>query len=229
MGANNIEKLLRDIERECEYTWRSTGRRTLRPEVMDAMAKVPRDEFVPLGMKPFAFDNNALPIGEGQTISQPFIVALMTDLLDLEPGHRVLEVGTGSGYQAAILSLLVDQVFSIEIIPELAKLAAVRLARLGYNNVRVESGDGYRGWPQHAPFDGIIVTAAASHIPSPLIEQLRPGAKLVLPVGMPFMHQELMLVRKDSRGNPHTQSVLDVAFVPLTGRHQRPEEGKAHD
>ena len=160
-----------------------------------------------------------MPIGYGQTISQPYIVALMTDLLNPEPGHVILEVGTGSGYQAAILSLLVKQVYSTDIVEPLATEARERLQRLGYANVEVRAGDGYHGWVEHAPFDGIVVTAAAPSIPGPLIDQLRPGGRLVIPVGLPYQFQELMLVEKSEDNKVHTKDILGVAFVPLTGKH----------
>ncbi len=219
--AAKIEKMVRTIEQECEYTWRSTGRRTLQPAVLAAMARVARHEFVPTAMKPFAYDNNALPIGAEQTISQPFIVALMTDLLEPQSDHAILEIGTGSGYQSAVLAGLVKKVFSIEIIPHLADQARRRLTEMGYVNVTVLQGDGYRGLPEQAPFDGIIVTAAASHIPAPLKDQLKPGGHLVIPVGLPYSHQELMRVSKDPHGQISTRSLLDVAFVPLTGDEGR--------
>ncbi|WP_432823531.1 protein-L-isoaspartate(D-aspartate) O-methyltransferase [Trichloromonas sp.] len=216
MRPDRIEQMLRTIEQECHFTGNATGRSSLRPVVMEAMASVPRDDFVPSELKHRAFDNGALPIGEGQTISQPFIVALMTDLLEPQPDHTILEIGTGCGYQAAVLSCLVKQVISIEIIPHLANLAAERLQRLGYRNVQVMSGDGYQGLPEQAPFDGIIVTAAASHVPAPLFKQLKPGGNLVIPVGLPYMHQELLVVSKDRSGQRHTRSALPVIFVPLT-------------
>lgn len=215
-----IEEMLRTIEAECALSAGYTGIRAFRPEVMAAMAKVPRDEFVPPEMKPHAFANNALPIGEGQTISQPFIVALMTELLGPEPDKVILEVGTGSGYQAAVLAGLVRRVYSLDILPDLAQQAEKRLHRLGYDNVEVRAGDGYRGWPKKAPFDGIIVTAAATHVPPPLTEQLRPGGRLVIPVGLPYMPQELLLIEKDASGQCHTRDVLGVAFVPLTGSRE---------
>lgn len=216
-----IEEMLRTIKAECSLTIGHTGIRAFRPEVLAAMAKVPRDEFVPSDMRSHAFDNCALPIGDGQTISQPFIVALMTDLLNPEKDDVILEVGTGSGYQAAVLATLVRQVYSLEIIPDLADQAAELLRRLSYANVKVRAADGYRGWSEHAPFDGIIVTAAATHVPPSLTEQLRPGGRLVIPVGLPYRHQELMVVEKDANGRPHTRAVLSVAFVPLTGMGER--------
>ncbi|MGE0080110.1 MAG: protein-L-isoaspartate(D-aspartate) O-methyltransferase [Thiohalomonadaceae bacterium] len=207
--------MLRDIETEARLAAGYTGRETLDARVLAAMAEVPRDRFVPAHLRHAAYDNAPLPIGEGQTISQPFMVALMTDLLSLGPDAVVLEIGTGSGYQAAVLSRLVRQVYSIERIPQLATDAAARLAELGYANVEVRQGDGYGGWPEHAPYDGIIVTAAAQHMPPPLLEQLKPGGRLVIPVGEPYFGQELLLLSKDEAGNVSTRHVLPVAFVPL--------------
>lgn len=197
-----------------------TGRAELSDRVMEAMATVPRHEFVGLEMKPRAYLNTALPITHGQTISQPFIVALMTDFLDPQPDHVVLEVGTGSGYQAAVLSGLVKHIYSIEIIEGLTESAGEVLGRLGYDNVTLRTGDGYLGWPEHAPFDGIIVTAAADDIPPPLVEQLKPGGRLIIPVESSGGHQELILVEKGENGTATQRSVLPVRFVPLTGDHQ---------
>ena len=209
--------MLRDIQREVKATRGLIGKDALDPTVMAAMRSVPRAEFVPPNVRALACDNGPLSIGYGQTISQPYIVALMTDLLSPRPDAVVLEVGTGSGYQAAVLSKLVTYVYSTEIIPKLGEQAAIRLKRLGYNNVQVRVGDGYYGWPQRAPFDGIMVTAAVSHVPSPLIQQLNPGARLVVPIGLPYMRQELMVVEKDAKGVVRTRAILGVAFVPLTG------------
>ena len=189
------------------------------PKVLMAMEKVPRHEFVPGGLKRMAYANRPLPIGHGQTISQPYIVAVMTDLLGVESGDRVLEVGTGSGYQAAILSPLVGEVYTIEIIEPLATQAKERLAKLGYANVTVRQGDGYYGWQNKAPFDAIVVTAAASHVPPPLIAQLKPGGRMVIPVGTRFLVQALLLVLKDEEGTVTTRQLLPVRFVPLTGGH----------
>lgn len=213
----DIQEMLRTINAETKMTQGVTGRKALRPEVMDAMARVPRHQFVPDDLRPHAYGNGPLPIGNGQTISQPFIVALMTDLLCPEPDHVMLEVGAGSGYQAAVLSLLVAKLYTIEIIPSLAGQAADRLHDLGFDNVEVRQGDGYQGWPEHAPFDGIIVTAAASHVPKPLQEQLRPGGRLVIPVGLPHSAQELVVMEKKRDGSFISRDILSVAFVPFTG------------
>lgn len=207
--------MIADIESEVAFTRRQIGRNELAPEVMAAMQKIPREEFVPDDLRKYAFDNGPLPIGHGQTISQPYIVALMTDLLQPAPEHYVLEVGTGSGYQAAILSQLVKKVYTIELIKELGEAAAERLHRLHYHNVKTRIGNGYLGWPEHAPYDSIIVTAAASHIPPALIKQLKSGGRMVIPVGLPYMHQELMLIEKDEVDDTHVKDILGVAFVPL--------------
>lgn len=211
------ENMLREIRQDVEYTCSLTGRDALSEEVMAAMEQVPRHEFVVPDCLERAYANRPLPIGEGQTISQPFIVALMTDLLEPEKGDLVLEVGTGSGYQAAVLSRLVSRVYSLEILHSLSRRAESTLARLGYDNIECRCGNGYFGWPEKAPFDGILVTAAAPNIPQPLVDQLKPGARLVIPVGLPGMHQELMLLEKDQAGRTRTRDVLDVIFVPLTG------------
>ena len=191
------------------------GQDAFDPTVLDVMGRLPRHEFVREWQRDAAYDNRPLPIGYGQTISQPFIVALMTDLLDLEPQDVALEVGTGSGYQAAVLAHLVAEVCTIEIIPRLGRAAAKSLERLGYNNVRVKVGDGYYGWPACGPFDAVVVTAAASHIPPPLIEQLKPGGRMVIPVGGPFLVQQLMLVERAMDGRITTRQILPVRFVPL--------------
>jgi len=194
-----------------------TGLAALGTPVLEALGTVPREHFVLPSLQHMAYDNTALPIAEGQTISQPLIVALMTEMLEPQSQDVVLEVGTGSGYQAAVLSRLGRAVYSVEIIPELAASAARVLSRLGYDNVTVRAGDGYAGWPEHAPFDGIIVTAAADEIPPPLLEQLRPGGRLVIPVGPRTGHQELLVVEVDEQGGIARRSVLPVRFVPLTG------------
>ena len=190
---------------------------TIDPAVLDAMRQIPRDAFVPEDVRAFAYEDTPLPIGYSQTISQPFIVALMTDLLDVGPGDSVLEIGTGSGYQAAVLSPLVDQVYSIEIVPELGERAAGTLEEQGFGNIVTRVGDGYYGWPEAAPFDGIVVTAAAGQIPPPLVEQLEPGGRMIIPIGTPFSAQMLMLVEKQEDGSVTTRQILPVQFVPFTG------------
>ncbi|MBI2956589.1 MAG: protein-L-isoaspartate(D-aspartate) O-methyltransferase [Acidobacteria bacterium] len=188
------------------------------PRVIEAIRAIPRHEFVPPGLREQAYDDNPLPIGHGQTISQPYIVAMMTELVEPKPGDRVLEVGTGSGYQAAVLSPLVKEVYTIEIIEPLGVAARVRLDRLGYRNVEVRIGDGYYGWPDKAPFDAIIVTAWATHVPPPLIAQLKPGGRMIIPVGSFAFHQNLVVVHKgkDNR-DLRMDSVMPVRFVPLLG------------
>ena len=211
----DMQQMLAEINSEVGYTRHLIGKASLDRRVMEAMARVPRDEFVPAEMKKSAFDNGPLPIGRGQTISQPYIVALMTDLLAAESDQSVLEIGTGSGYQTAVLSLLYWQVYSMELIPELSKTATHRLARLGYTNIQLCCGNGYQGWPEHAPYHGILVTAAAPYIPEALREQLAPGGRLVIPVGLSRMSQQLLLVTKDALGRIQTRDILSVAFVPL--------------
>ena len=183
--------------------------------VLAAMNTVPRHEFVPERYRGQAYEDHPLPIGHGQTISQPYIVALMTELLKLEPEDRVFELGTGSGYQAAVASRVAKSVYTVEIYRELAEPARDRLKSLGFNNVHARHGDGYFGWPEKAPFDGIIVTAAADHIPPPLIEQLKRGGRLIIPLGSPFSIQQLVLVTKDLEGNVSEHPIIAVRFVPL--------------
>jgi protein-L-isoaspartate(D-aspartate) O-methyltransferase len=209
--------LLEQIAEEMRATARWTGSAQLSQRVAAALAKVRRAAFVPAGSAQAAYANRPLPIGHGQTISQPFIVALMTELLDLKPDGNVLEVGTGSGYQAAVLAELARDVCSIEVIPELARAAAAALAQQGYGNVVLRTGDGGLGWPERAPFDAIIVTAAAPNIPPALIEQLRSGGVMVIPVGPRHGDQELVLLSKNAAGEVTQRNVLPVAFVPLTG------------
>ena len=212
-------QMLRDIRWEVELTRDAHGKDALDARVLEAMARVPRQVFVPEDLRHRAFDNGPLPIGRGQTISQPFIVALMTDLLQVEPDDVVLEVGTGSGYQAAVLSRLARRVYSLEIIPELAASAARRLAAEGCGNVEVRCADGYAGLPKHAPYDGIIVTAAAPWVPPALLAQLKPGARLVIPVGPPGGYQTLRQLEKRADGSVADRVVLGVSFVPLIGAH----------
>lgn len=189
--------------------------------VLDAIGAVPRHEFVPPRNRRFAYQNRPLPIGYGQTISQPFIVAEMTRLLELKPEHRVLEIGTGSGYQAAVLTLFTPHVYSIEIIPQLLQSASDLFDRLGYDVIETKQGDGFYGWPEHAPFDAIIVTAAAGQIPPPLVQQLKPGGRMVIPVGGAFAVQQLMLVTKDEDGTVRSRSLMPVRFVPLVQQEDR--------
>jgi protein-L-isoaspartate(D-aspartate) O-methyltransferase len=217
MLNRQTQGMIDDIEREVRLTSEMIGRNRLAAKVMSAMASTPRDKFIPKTQLEFAYNNGPLYIGCGQTISQPYIVALMTDLLLLEDDHVVLEIGTGSGYQAAILSQLCKQVYSIEYVPELAELARLRLQKLGYNNIETKTGNGYDGWPEHAPYDGIIVTAAATRIPEPLLEQLKPGGRMVIPIGEQYFHQELILLEKDEDGNIERKDILSVAFVPFQG------------
>jgi protein-L-isoaspartate(D-aspartate) O-methyltransferase len=210
-------KMVELIERDVHMTRNYIDKTALNPKVMAAMATVPRHAFVPPAGRRYAYENRPLPIGHGQTISQPYIVALMTDLLEVPPGSRVLEVGTGSGYQAAILAELVEKVYTIEIIEPLAMQAKERFRQLGTENVHTRLGDGYYGWPEHAPFAAIVVTAAASHVPPPLIRQLAPGGRMVIPVGGRFMTQQLLLITKANDGQISTRQILPVRFVPLTG------------
>ena len=186
--------------------------------VLQALKNVPRHLFVSNDLQSLAYTDRPLPIGYGQTISQPYIVALMTELLNLKAGDKVLEIGTGSGYQAAILSEITKEVYTVEIIEELGKSAKKRLKDLGYKSIKCKIGDGYYGWKKYAPFDRIMVTAAATHIPPSLIRQLKKGGKMCIPVGNPFLTQNLILIEKDKEGNLKTRNILPVRFVPLTGR-----------
>jgi len=217
--AQQRERLLDEIKTDFAMTGVETGKPELSMAVHQSMAKVPRHEFVPGEQRGHAYRNRPLAIGYGQTVSQPYIVALMTELLEVNTGDTVLEIGTGSGYQAAILAELVDHVYTIEIIQELGEQARDRLQGLGYDNVTARVGDGYYGWQEHAPFEAIMVTAAASHIPPPLVRQLKPGGKMIIPVGSRFMTQYLVMVEKDTNGTVVTRQVLPVHFVPLTGGH----------
>jgi len=217
--AEERAAMVRAVAADAARTVEWTGKERLSPRVMEAMGRVPRHLFVPPELEELAYENRPLPIGYGQTISQPYIVALMTDLLEPQPGDIAFELGTGSSYQAAVLAELVAEVYTVEIVPPLATSAAGRLAALGHDNVTVRTGDGYYGWPEHAPFDLIVVTAAASHVPPPLIAQLRPGGRMVIPVGSPFLTQHLLLVEKGLDGALTSRQVLPVIFVPLTGGH----------
>jgi len=206
----------RTPEREKMVAQQIEGRGVRDKAVLLAMRRVPRHLFVPPDMQSMAYDDRPLPIGMGQTISQPYIVAYMTEQLGLKPDDRVLEVGTGSGYQAAVAAEIVREVCTVEIIPELGRPAAERLAAMGYTNILTRTSDGYNGWKEHAPYDAIIVTAAASHVPPPLLQQLRPGGRIVIPVGSTPWTQDLVLVRKAPDGRATTQILIGVAFVPLT-------------
>jgi protein-L-isoaspartate(D-aspartate) O-methyltransferase len=213
----DVQGMLSDIQAEANYACRMTGMDHLNDHVLAAMSRVPRQRFVNKSFRSHAFDNSPLPIGKGQTISQPFIVALMTDLIAPQRGDKILEVGTGSGYQTAVLAELVDHLYSIEIIPELAKKSRRRLEKAGYTNISIQVGDGYYGWPDMAPFDAIMVTAAVEHIPQPLIDQLAPGGRLVLPVGERRYSQDLILLKKDLDGATNMTRLLPVSFVSLSG------------
>jgi len=217
--AAQRQALMDDIAAVARDTAAETGRRAFDPRVMAVLGAVPRHRFVPPDQVHAAYRNRPLPIGYGQTISQPYIVALMTDLMNVQPDHVVLEIGTGSGYQAAILAELAQTVCTIEIVEPLAREAGERLRALGYAKVRTKAGDGYYGWEDCGPFDAIMVTAAASHVPPPLVRQLKPGGRMVIPVGPPFLAQHLMLVEKRADGTILTRQILPVAFVPLTGKH----------
>jgi len=213
------QQMVRAIEANVRATSLYLDKEQLNPQILDAMRTVPRHEFVPKEQQSVAYENRPLPIGYGQTISQPYIVAIMTDLLKLDADDRVLEIGTGSAYQAAILAQLVNRVYSIEIIEPLGVQAGKRLQRLGYANVQTRIGDGYYGWEEQAPFDAIIVTAASNHIPPPLLQQLKPDGRMIIPVGSRFLAQQLVLVTKNEEGRAITQQIMPVRFVPLTGTH----------
>jgi protein-L-isoaspartate(D-aspartate) O-methyltransferase len=209
-------RMLDDIDALTRGTAMLTGRRRLHERVLAALQRVPRHRFVPPEIEAHAYENRPLPIGQGQTISQPFMVALMTDLIEPRPEHRVLEVGTGSGYHAAVLAETVGEVYTIEILAPLGERARALLSALGYRNIQTRIGDGYRGWPEAAPFDGIVVTAAPDHVPPALVEQLKPGGRLVIPVGSPGGEQQLLVIRKQADGNTITRRTIPVRFVPLT-------------
>ena len=208
------QRMLAEIAAKTIYACAQLGKAALAPRVMDVMGTVPRHEFVPLELRPFAYADSPLPIGFDKTISQPFIVAVMTDLLDVQPTDTVLEIGTGLGYQSAILAQLAHRVYSMELIEELAAQARHRLAQQGHANVEVKVGSGYVGWPEHAPFDKVIVTAAPELIPPSLIYQLKPGGKMVIPAGLPD-GQQLILVEKDARGSVSTKEIFAVLFSLL--------------
>ena len=217
--AEERAAMVRAVAETTDETAEWIGKTELSPRVMEAMGRVPRHLFVPPDLQDMGYLNRPLPIGYGQTISQPYIVALMTDLLEPEPDDVAFELGTGSSYQAAVLAELVAEVYTVEIVPPLAASATERLETLGYDNVTVRAGDGYHGWPEHAPFDIVVVTAAASHVPPPLIAQLKPGGRMVIPVGSPFLTQHLLLIEKGEDGTVTSRQILPVIFVPLTGGH----------
>jgi protein-L-isoaspartate(D-aspartate) O-methyltransferase len=212
--------MVETIEREVRQTSDYLEKQKLDKRVIKTLETVPRHLFVPEDQRHAAYENRPLPIGYGQTISQPYIVAIMTDLIAPKPRHKALEIGTGSGYQAAVLSRLVNKVYTMEIVEPLGKLAQERLQRLDYQNIEVAIDDGYHGWKSEAPFDIIIVTAAASHIPPPLIKQLKPGGKMIIPVGSRFMTQQLLLVDKDQQEEVTVRQVLPVRFVPLIDKSE---------
>jgi protein-L-isoaspartate(D-aspartate) O-methyltransferase len=231
----NDKKVLRPVHKHPAYTervverarmvdWQIEARSVKDPNVLTAMRVVPRHAFVRPTEQRFAYADNPLPIGYQQTISQPYIVAFMTEALELTRNSKVLEIGTGSGYQAAVCAEIAQEVYTIEIVEELAKSAKQRLKELGYRNVFAKAGDGYYGWPEHAPFDAIIGTAAAGRIPEPLIEQLKPGGRMILPYGTPRGFQYLVLVTKDKDGKISRKNVMPVRFVPMTGEVQKSEE-----
>jgi protein-L-isoaspartate(D-aspartate) O-methyltransferase len=231
----NDKKVLRPIHRHPAYTeriverarmvdWQIEARAVKDPNVLSAMRTVPRHVFVRSTEQRSAYNDNPLPIDYEQTISQPYIVAFMTDVLKLTRNSKVLEIGTGSGYQAAVCAEIAHEVYTIEIVEELAKSAKERLKELGYRNVFAKAGDGFFGWPEHAPFDAIIGTAAAGRIPEPLIEQLKPGGRMILPYGSPGGFQYLVLLIKDNDGNIRKKNVMPVRFVPMTGEVQKPEK-----
>jgi protein-L-isoaspartate(D-aspartate) O-methyltransferase len=213
MAMSDRDQMLRDIAAEYAFTASRTGRARPAAPVVEAMRRVPRESFVPAEVAHAAYDNRPLPIGQGQTISQPFIVALMTDSLEPTPAKRVLEIGTGCGYQTAVLAEIVGEVYSIEAIEALATAAEARLQRMGYDNVHLRIGNGREGWPEAAPFDGILVTAGAEEVPPKLVEQLAPGGRMVIPVGA--VGQDLLLLRKNEAGELSRETLLPVAFVPL--------------
>jgi protein-L-isoaspartate(D-aspartate) O-methyltransferase len=219
--ARERERMVTEIDNLMQLTAERTGHSRLAPRVHQAMAHVPRHRFVPPEEQRWAYSDRALPIGEGQTISQPFVVALMTELLQPEPTDHVLEVGTGSGYQAAVLAECVARVFTIEIVRVLGERAAALLSELEYRNVEVRIGDGYLGWPEAAPFDRVVVTAAPDQVPQPLIDQLKPGGRMVVPVGPRDRDQDLLLLTKDMAGRTVRESKIPVRFVPMIHERSR--------
>lgn len=218
----DVERLIAEIEADVAMTAGQLGFDRLEPAVIQALREIPREVFVPPTERHLAYRNHPLPIGQGQTISQPYIVAIMSQLLGVGPGDRVFELGTGSGYQAAILAAMGVEVYSVEIVPELAERAAATLATLGLDRVRVKAGDGWLGWPEAAPFDAIVLTAAATEIPRPLVEQLKPGGRLLMPLGDPQRVQQLVLFVRGPQGDLIQREILAVRFVPVT-RPPRPD------
>jgi len=217
---NNTRRVLwDDVEFQISRLRSELGFEQLSPRVLNALQKVPREAFVPEQQKRHAYENRPLPIGYAQTISQPLIVAIMTELAAIEPGDRVFELGTGSGYQAAVLDTLGAQVYSVEIVPELGERARKTLDDTGHQNIKTRIGDGYFGWEETAPFAAIIVTAASDHIPPPLIRQIAPGGRMIIPVGSRYVTQKLVLVTRDEEGMVTTREIIPVTFVPLTGQH----------
>jgi protein-L-isoaspartate(D-aspartate) O-methyltransferase len=216
---NNFGDLMEDFEklRKRMVTTQLAARGIHDPAVLEAMGKVPREKFIPEDKERYAYEDAPLPIAQGQTISQPYIVALMSEALDLSPEAKALEIGTGSGYAAAVLSRIADQVFTVERHPELARYAKSRYQQLGYTNIQVHVGDGTRGWEEHAPYDGIVVTAGGPAIPQPLLEQLKVGGRLVMPVGVEFNAQQLLLVTRTSTEEYQQENLGSVRFVPLIG------------
>src|SRR3569623_1339336 len=219
---DDMARMLSDIRQETMFTRAWLGKDQLDARVMAALAAVPRHAFLAANQSGVAYDYAPVPSGHGQTISQHFIGALMTDLLLPKPGDVVLEIGTGCGYQAAVLSRLVAQVYSVEIVPGLAAEAAARLARLSYHNVAVRAADGFEGWRARGPFDAIIVTAAVTRVPQPLLDQLRPGGRLVVPLGPPHADQMLTVLTRSRQGGVETRLILPLSFVPFTGAHPTP-------
>ncbi|MFV1950375.1 MAG: protein-L-isoaspartate(D-aspartate) O-methyltransferase [Nitrospinota bacterium] len=217
------ERMIKEIETDMKSISGMLGKRTLDRQVIKVMSGVHRHEFVEPGLRSYAYLNRPLPIGYGQTISQPFIVALMTDLLKMDNDDVVLEIGAGSGYQAAVLAGIARKVYTIEIIKELGEKAKKRLQRLGYKNIEVLIADGYYGWKEHAPFDSIIVTAAAGHVPLPLLRQLKAGGRIVIPIGGVYDVQMLMVITKDLSGKMKTRQIIPVRFVPMTGKARETE------
>jgi protein-L-isoaspartate(D-aspartate) O-methyltransferase len=211
------ERLMQKVEADVRETSAYLGTDRLDPAVMRALRVVPRERFVPAALRDLAYGNHPLPIGYGQTISQPYIVAVMSHLAGVRPGDRVFELGTGSGYQAAVLAEMGAEVYTVEIVPELARRAAAVLAELDYTKVRVRAGDGYLGWPESAPFAAILVTAAGPEIPRPLVDQLQAGGRLVMPLGGEWQDQTLVVLTKQADGSLHRRDVLPVRFVPITG------------